>query len=114
MAGNFWKILMYQGPILDFNFIITVLLVLVAIVFVLAVATFFLFTIYFYIYPQNTKITLTLRHLIDFALEKVCLSKERLEALKKQIQENLNFFVAYKMAREIFFCVFFISLTPYL
>ena len=37
---------MYQGPILDLNFIITVLLVIVAIVLVLAIGTFFLFTIY--------------------------------------------------------------------
>src|SRR3989344_2489927 len=48
LAGNFRQdiSLMYQGPILDLNFIITVLLVIVAIVLVLAIGTFFLFTIY--------------------------------------------------------------------
>jgi hypothetical protein len=37
---------MYQGPILDLNFIITVLLVVVVIVLVLTIGTFFLFTLY--------------------------------------------------------------------
>lgn len=37
---------MFQGPILDLNFVITVLLVIVFIVLLATVATFFLFTIY--------------------------------------------------------------------